>query len=92
MAINYSSRQQEMINRILELEYGTSPEMIVDDALELLLSERKLVHLRKRLKESLAEVERGEVRELTPQLIEEIRANGKEKHRTGSALDPDVIP
>jgi hypothetical protein len=92
MTTQYSSRQLELISQIRELDHDLNTETVVDDALELLLNERKLNRLRKALDRSLAEEARGEVRELTPELIEEIRANGREKFRLGIAPDPDVIP
>ena len=87
-----TAEQQEKIDQILVHYQFANVEDVIDDALDLLLDHQKLEHLRGVLAESVADEERGDVRELSPELLQEIRANAMEKSRSGVQPDADVVP
>jgi antitoxin ParD1/3/4 len=79
--------------RIDSGRYGDASE-VVEEALRL-LEEREhaqLEHLRSLLAVGIAEAERGELIEFTPELMEEIARGARQRLLCGDEPDPDVCP
>jgi diphthamide biosynthesis methyltransferase len=92
MSVNLTNKQIETVNRILELRRDASAEQIVDEALEHLLNEQKLEHLRAIVGESILEEDRGEFEEMSPEFDRSVRKKAIALYRRGDAPDPDTIP
>ncbi len=69
------------------------PSAVIRAALRLLDSrDHKLRELRALVAEGLASIERGDVREWTPELLEDIEREADEQIRRGVPPDPHVCP
>jgi putative addiction module CopG family antidote len=65
---------------------------VIREALDALEERERLQRLRNLVAEGFASAERGDLVELTPQLMEELIREGEEMDRLGQPLDPDVCP
>lgn len=67
---------------------------VVEEALRRMEEQDRLQleHLRAELQVGLDQVERGEVREFTPEVQAEIWENGLKRFRAGRRPNPDVLP
>jgi putative addiction module CopG family antidote len=69
------------------------PSEVIRAALSLLeIRDQRLAEVRALVAEGLASVERGEVRELTPELMEQISQEASELARRGVPPPPHVCP
>jgi antitoxin ParD1/3/4 len=77
--------------RVESGRYGSASE-VVREALRLLDERDRLEHLRSLLAVGLEQARRGELVELTPELLDEIDRRAEERFRRGEEPDPDVCP
>jgi putative addiction module CopG family antidote len=69
------------------------PSEVIRAAMSLLeRRDQRLAEVRALVAEGLASVERGEVRELTPELWDELEREAEEQIRRGVPPHPDVCP
>lgn len=92
MNVLVSPRFEALIRQKVESGPYSDAAEVVEEALKLLDNRDKLEHLRQSLREAEAEIERGDVFELTPELMEQIWREGDEMFLKGIKPDPDVCP
>ena len=93
MAIQVSPDLEARIREKVESGDYEDPSEVIQAALRLLdKRDRQLAELRASIAEGLAAAERGEARELTPELWEEIEREADEMIRLGVPPHPDVCP
>jgi len=77
--------------RVASGRYSDASE-VVAEALRLLEERERRDHLRSPLAVGMEQAKRGELVELTPELMDEIAERARERVRRGEAPDPDVCP
>jgi len=87
MAPNHLERQ---INHLIESGSFANPDEVLEHALALLSEEHRRERLQRALDESAADIAAGRTAELTPELVDRIKAEGRRRVREGRRLDPDV--
>jgi putative addiction module CopG family antidote len=93
MAIHVPSDLEERIREKVESgQYEDSSDVMRAARLLLDRRDQRLQELRASIAEGLASIERGEGRELTPELWEEIEREADEMIRLGIPPDPNVCP
>jgi Arc/MetJ-type ribon-helix-helix transcriptional regulator len=92
MTIYLTPKSEALIRQKVENGSYASVEEAVDVAVELLDARDRRVRLKAALAEGDAQVARGEVFELTPELWAEIEREADEDERLGLPIDPDVCP
>ena len=83
MAVEITTRQLEKISEILRLDQTSDPEHVVDAALDLLLYEQKLKHLREIVEKADASLARGDGISQTPEFWAEVKQRAKERAGRG---------
>jgi antitoxin ParD1/3/4 len=92
MNVSLTPQLEAMIRqRVASGRYNNASE-VVREALRLLEERDRLEHLRSLIAVGVAEAERGELIDFTPELMDEIARRAKERIRRGEAPDPDVCP
>lgn len=92
MSVNYTSRQRQIIEEIRVIRHNSDPETIVEDALNLLLHEQKLEHLREVISAADERIAKGEVVVMGDNFLAEIKQNSADRRKSGLKPNPDVIP
>jgi antitoxin ParD1/3/4 len=93
MSIHVSPDLEERIREKVESGQYDDPSDVIRAAMRLLdTRDRKLQELRELVAEGLAAAERGEVDELTPELMAKIDREADEMIRLGIPPDPHVCP
>jgi antitoxin ParD1/3/4 len=93
MSISVPADLEERIREKVESGQYDDPSEVIRAAMRLLdTRDRKLHELRALVAEGLASIERGEGREWTPELMEEIDREADEMIRLGLPPDPNVCP
>lgn len=84
---------EERIRQKVESGQYDDPSAVIRAAIRLLDNrDKQLQELRASIAESLAAIERGEGREWTPELMDEIEREADEMIRLGLPPHPDVCP
>jgi antitoxin ParD1/3/4 len=78
--------------RVESGEYANESEVLREALRMLNVRERRVQEIRASIEEGLAELERGEGIELTPEVMEEISREADELIRLGVLPKPDVCP
>jgi antitoxin ParD1/3/4 len=78
--------------RVESGEYADESEVLREALRMLNVRERRVQEIRASIEEGLAELERGEGIELTPEVMEEISREADELIRLGVLPKPDVCP
>lgn len=93
MSIHVSTDLAERIREKVESGQYDDASDVIRAAMRLLdTRDRQLEELRASIAEGLAAAERGEARELTPELWDEIEREADEMIRLGIPPNPDVCP
>jgi len=93
MAIQLPVDLEEQIHQKVASGDYDDPSSVIRAAMSLLYKrDQRLQKLRALVAEGIASVERGDVRELTPELWEEIEREADEKLRRGLPPAPHVCP
>jgi antitoxin ParD1/3/4 len=93
MAIYVPTDLEERIRQKVDSGQYDDPSEVIRAAMRLLdKRDRRLQELRASIAEGLAAIGRGEGRELTPELWEEIEREADEMIRLGVPPNPDVCP
>lgn len=93
MSIHVPVDLEEQIRQKVESGEYDDPSAVIRAAIRLLdKHDLRLQELRESIAEGLAAAERGEARELTPELWEEIEREADEMIRLGVPPNPDVCP
>jgi putative addiction module CopG family antidote len=93
MSIHVPVDLEESIRERVESGQYDDPSAVIRAALRLLdRRDRRLQELRASIAEGLAAIERGDGKELTPELLEEISREASKRARLGMAPKPDVCP
>jgi antitoxin ParD1/3/4 len=72
--------------------YGNATEVIRDAIRRMQAEEQRGTALRAAIAKGEGQLDRGEGREYTPELMEEITKTARKNLRGGKPMDPDVIP
>ena len=92
MNVSLTPQLEAMIRqRVASGRYNNASE-VVREALRLLEEREQLEHLRSLLAVGLAEAERGELIEVTPEYWEELDRRVEERFQRGDGPNPDVCP
>jgi len=92
MTIRLTAATETMIQeKLASGEYAT-PEQVIAQALQALDERDRFHRLRASLEEAKREIDRGEGREWTPELMDILWAEADERYRQGMLPDPDVCP
>lgn len=92
MNVSLTPRLEAMINERVESGRYDNANDVVSEALRLLEERERLDHVRSLLAVGIAEAERGELIEFTPELMAEIARRAKDRIQRGEEPDPDVCP
>jgi antitoxin ParD1/3/4 len=93
MSLTVPADLEETIREKVQSGLYDDPSEVIRAAMRLLdKRDRQLQELRVSIAEGLAAAERGEARELTPELWDEIEREADEMIRLGVPLNPDVCP
>ena len=93
MVIQVPTDVAESIRQKVERGLYDDPEAAIRMALRLLdKRDQRLEELRASIAEGIAAIERGEGKELTPELMEQISQEASRRARLGMAPKPDVCP
>jgi antitoxin ParD1/3/4 len=93
MSIHVPADLEESIREKVESGQYDDPSDVIRAAMRLLnRRDRRLQELRASVAEGLAAIERGEVDEITPELMANIDREADEQIRLGVPPDPDVCP
>ena len=92
MNVSLTPQLEAMIRQRVESGRYNSASEVVREALRLLEERDRLEHLRSLIAVGVAEAERGELIDFTPELMDQIARRAKERIRRGEAPDPDVCP
>jgi antitoxin ParD1/3/4 len=93
MSISLPADLEESIREKIDSGMYDDPSDVIRAAIRLLdKRDRKLQALRALVAEGLAAAERGEVDELTPELMAKIEREADEMLRLGVPPDPNVCP
>lgn len=93
MPIHVPSDLEERIRQKVESGQYDDPTAVIRAAIRLLdTRDQRLESLRASIAEGLAAIERGEGREWTPELMDEIDREADEGIRQGWQPKPDVCP
>jgi putative addiction module CopG family antidote len=93
MPIHVPADLEERIKQKVESGDYDDPSAVIRAAIRLLdKRDMRLQELRASIAEGLAAAERGEARELTPELWEEIEREAHERFLMGHQPKPDVCP
>ena len=89
MAIQLSPQAEALIQEKVRSGLYANAEAAIETAVQLLEAhDRKL----RRLRDAIAEGEKGEAVPWTPELMEQILRNADERQRRGEMPNPDVCP
>lgn len=92
MGIHLSPEAKSLIqDKVASGRYATADE-VIQAAIRLLDDHDRLVHLQSLLAVGLAQADRGEAVELTPQLLDNIAQEVEERFQRGDESNPDVGP
>lgn len=83
---------EEQLEFLVSTGHYSNAKEAVQRAIDLLVEQEQIEHLRALIKVGMDEEERGEVFEYTPELRKQMREEARRLARSGEALDPDVIP
>jgi putative addiction module CopG family antidote len=84
---------EERIRQKIDSGLYDDPDAVMRMALRLLdKRDQRLQELRASIAGGLAAIERGEGKELTPELLEEISQEASKRARLGMSPKPDVCP
>jgi antitoxin ParD1/3/4 len=92
MNVSLTPQLEAMIRERVDSGRYSNASEVVREALRLLEERERLDHLRSLLAVGLAEAERGELIEWTPELMDEIDRRAEERFLRGEEPDPDVCP
>jgi antitoxin ParD1/3/4 len=93
MSIHVPADLEESIRQKVDSGQYDDPSEVIRAAMRLLdKRDRRLQELRAMVAEGLASIERGEGREWTPELMEEIEREADDMIRLGIPPDPNVCP
>ena len=92
MPITLSPQLEALVIEKVEAGNYEDAEAVVREALFLLDDRDRLQQLRASIEESERQFERGEYDEWSPELWEQIMAEGEEMYRKGIKPSPDVCP
>lgn len=92
MNVSLTPELEAMIQQQVDSGRYTNASEVVREALRLLDEHQRLQHLRSLLAVGLEQAQRGELREFTPELLEDIDRRAEELFRRGVEPDPDVCP
>jgi antitoxin ParD1/3/4 len=84
--------EADIRQRVERGEYADESEVLREALRMLNVRERRVQEIRASIEEGLAELERGEGIELTPEVMEEISREADELIRLGVLPKPDVCP
>ncbi|MCD6032611.1 MAG: Bacterial antitoxin of ParD toxin-antitoxin type system [Thermomicrobiales bacterium] len=84
--------EADIRQRVESGEYADESEVLREALRMLNVRERRVQEIRASIEEGLAELERGEGIELTPEVMEEISREADELIRLGVLPKPDVCP
>ncbi len=92
MTIQLAAEDQELIDEMIENGPYTDSSEVIHEALRALDERLKLERLRALLDEGAASYARGEVHELTPELVEAIWERSKANAKAGAPVPSHVRP
>ena len=92
MALQVSRKLETEISELVESGDFADAEDVIGRGVQLLREVRRRERLIASVVEAGESLERGEGRELTPELLQEIWNQAMEDERLGRPLDPDVCP
>jgi antitoxin ParD1/3/4 len=93
MSITVPADLEERIREKVESGQYDDPSDVIRTAMRLLdKRDQRLQELRASIQEGLAAIERGEGKELTSELMEEISREASKRARLGVVPKPDVCP
>lgn len=92
MAVQVSRKLETEISELVESGDFADAEDVIERGVQLLQEVRRWERLITSVDEAFASLDRGEGRELTPELWQEICDQAMEDERLGLPLDPDVCP
>lgn len=90
MTIQLTPRLQAQVNEIMKFGAFSDTEVVVEQALDLLMEQEKLRELREKLRLAEEQFERGEYQEFTREAFEEIRDSALERFRAGERAPEDA--
>jgi antitoxin ParD1/3/4 len=90
--VSLTPQLEAMIQERVASGRYTDASEVVAEAMRLLEERERLDHLRSLLAVGMEKAKRGELVELTPELMAEIAQRARERVWRGEAPDPDVCP
>ena len=92
LQVSLSPQSEELVRQMVGSGRYHDAEQVIAEALLILEEHEQLVSLRAAVAIGDAQIERGEVTPLTPELFEEIKRNATRMAQEGHTPDPDVCP
>ncbi|MGI8477498.1 MAG: ribbon-helix-helix domain-containing protein [Thermomicrobiales bacterium] len=92
MSIQLTPQSEALIRRTVAGGRYASVDEALDAAVLLLDAHDRHARLKAAIAEGIAQIDRGEGVELTPELWAEIEREADEAERLGEPIDPDVCP
>jgi antitoxin ParD1/3/4 len=92
MSIQLSPQVEALIRAKVDSGQYASADEVVRAAIPLLDERDRLRHLRSLLAVGLEQADRGELIDLTPELLDDIDREVDERYRRGDQPSPDVCP
>ena len=92
MNFTLSPKYEQLVRRKVDAGQFESTSEVVEEALRQMEEREKLERLKAAIDVGHQQYLRGEVRELTPELIEEMNREADRMIKEGEEPDPDVCP
>ena len=92
MNVNLTPRLEAMVRQKVDSGLYNNASEVVREALRLLEERERVQHLRSLLAVGLEQEQRGELFDLTPELIDGIDRRAEERFDRGELPNPDVCP
>jgi len=92
MNVSLTPELEAMIRQQVDSGRYNNASEVVREALRLLDEHQRVQHLRSLLAVGLEQAQRGELVELTPELLEDIHRRAEERFHRGEKPKPDVCP
>ena len=92
MVIQVAPNVQKMIDEAMATGGFADASDVVEQAIREFMKRQRIARIRQSVAESMAEIERGEVIEATPEFWASIPAEIEEHNRLDIPLSPNVLP
>lgn len=93
MHVNLSPEMENYIKgKVSSGFYGNATEVIRDAIRRMQADEERAAAFRRAVAEGEAQLDRGQGRDYTPKVLDELADTARRNLRSGKPMDPDVLP